>query len=153
MVSRGGRGGARGSLRQTPQGARGAAWPLPVALQVSWAVCPSGTLVTSSRSWPSIVGGTRRSREALTTNQARPLGCTTAEQEAESPRRSSVPWASVSPCPGTSYHRAVGLVDISCWLRESQSHSDKSLKSPPFYCVWVRCSWKVPQWPQGRDFG
>lgn len=37
--------------------------PLPVALHVRWAVCPSGTLTAPSRSSFSILGGTGRSKE------------------------------------------------------------------------------------------
>lgn len=37
--------------------------PLPVALHVRWAVCPSRTLTAPSRSSFSILGGTGRSKE------------------------------------------------------------------------------------------
>lgn len=121
-----------------PKALRGTSQPLPVVLQVNWAVCPSGTLVTSSKPSFSIVGGTRRSEEVLTTNQGQPLGCTTAEQEAESPRllfsalglSFPTPWRRLSQGNGFSgkFLLAEGLSEPLRQVLE---------KSPPFHCVWV----------------
>lgn len=87
-----------------------AAQPSPVALHTSWAVCPSGTLITSSKSSFSMLGGTRR-RETVANRVAHP-GYPSAEWEAKFP----VPQFRQSP-----YSYPEVSVVYCCWETEQIS--------------------------------